>query len=137
MGGLPAAAAATTNLVLTYKGHTIFSQFSASNGGWTVDGGQPYMIARSDPFDGTPSNPYRLYSRKVKGSTIGHYFGLTTLTRIAITQRDGHGVWNGRATVGYVMGTDSRGTVKKIAVTGFDLQAAVGSGTTWMSMSHA
>lgn len=130
------AASATSNYVLTYKGATIFSQFSASDGGWTVDGGQPYLTAHADPYDhDATGNPYVLYSKRVRVSTIAAYFGLATVTRIAITKRDGHGAWGGRVTAGNVTGTTSGRKSRQLNIDGFDLQFAVGAGTTWLSLS--
>ena len=38
--------------IRTYNGKAIFSQYSASDGGWTTDGGAPYLVAQPDPYDG-------------------------------------------------------------------------------------
>ena len=46
-----AALTGSANMVLQHGHRTIFAQCSASNGGWTVAGGQPYLITRSDPYD--------------------------------------------------------------------------------------
>ncbi|MBA2953947.1 SpoIID/LytB domain-containing protein [Nocardioides sp. MAH-18] len=59
-----AAVRATGRQVLTYGGGLAFTQFSSSNGGYTVAGsvhGQPvpYLPARPDPFDhGHPDDPW-------------------------------------------------------------------------------
>lgn len=127
-----AALSGNANMVLQYAHATIFAQFSASNGGWTVDGGQPYLIARSDPYDNTASDdPYLDYTRSVSVAGIASHYGLATATAIEITMRDGHGTWGGRVTAGYVDGKDAQGTSQRIATTGFGLQAAMGVGTTW------
>src|SRR5664279_4659582 len=61
----PAAVSATKHQTLRYAGHTIFSQFSASDGGWTVDGGQPYLAARADPYETAASgDPYLTWTRQ-------------------------------------------------------------------------
>lgn len=126
------AATATSNQVLNYKGAAIFAQFSASNGGWTVDGGQPYLVARQDPYDNANSgDPYLNYRKKLPVASIASYFGLKKITQIAVTQRDGNGTWNGRVLAGYVAGTDSSGKAKQVKATGYDFQAAFGVGTTW------
>ena len=45
------AIAATAGQILTSGGLPAFTQFSASNGGWTSPGGFPYLPAKADPFD--------------------------------------------------------------------------------------
>jgi SpoIID/LytB domain protein len=132
------AATDTTNQVLHDQGAVIFSQFSASNGGWAVDGGQPYMTAKADPYDpAAPGNPYINYKKTVKVSSLATHFGLATVTTIAITTRDGHGYWGGRTLAGYVSGTDAAKKAKTVPFTGFQLQAALGIGTTWVTLSGA
>ena len=49
---------ATARTVVMYGGRPAFTQFSASNGGWSVDGGFPYLRAGEDTFDhGIPEDP--------------------------------------------------------------------------------
>jgi hypothetical protein len=59
------------------------------------------------------------------------------VTVIAITKRDGHGTWGGRTLVGYVSGTDAANKATTVPFTGFQLQAALGIGTTWLTLSRA
>ncbi len=128
----------TSNQVLKYKAAVIFSQFSASNGGWTVDGGQPYLPAKADRYDpAAPGNPYVKYQKTVTVASLAAKFGLAKMTTIAITKRDGHGYWGGRTLAGYVAGTDAANKAKTVPFTGFQLQAALGIGTTWITLSHA
>jgi stage II sporulation protein D len=130
----PQAAVDTSDKVVTYNGATIFAQFSASNGGWTVDGGQPYMTAVADPYDPTADNPYINVSKTIKVSTVATFFHLHTVTKIEISQRDGHGTWGGRTLAGSVYGTNTAKAAVVVAVDGFDLQAAFGIGTTWFEL---
>jgi SpoIID/LytB domain protein len=126
------ASTGTSYRVLDYKGTPIFSQFAASNGGWSVAGGQPYLKAQADPYDARPSgDPYINYSKTASVKSIAAYFGLAKVTKIAVTARDGHGMWGGRVISGYVQGTDRSGKAKTVAATGFDFAAAYGIGTTW------
>lgn len=134
--GYGPAATATSNQVLQYQGATIFSQFSASNGGWSVDGGQRYLAARADPYDTSSSgDPYLMYSKVVTVASLARYWGFAKLTRITIATRDGHGAWGGRMTSGYADGTDRAGKAKRVRMDGFGLQAALGIGTTWISLT--
>jgi SpoIID/LytB domain protein len=129
-----AAISGNANMVLRYAGRTIFAQFSASNGGWSVDGGQPYLVARADKYNNAASgDPYLSYTRSVPAVSIARHYGLASVSSIEIT-RDGHGTWGGRMTSGFVNGKDAQGTARRIATTGFSLQAAMGVGTTWFSI---
>jgi stage II sporulation protein D len=126
------AATDTANQVLTYKGAPIFAQFAASNGGWTVAGGQPYLVAKADPYDTAASgDPYINANQRQSISALAKYFRLAKISKVALTRRDGHGTWSGRVVSGYVAGTDSKGKAKTVPVDGYDLQAAFNLGTTW------
>jgi SpoIID/LytB domain protein len=126
------AASDTSNQVLTYKGAPIFAQFSASNGGWTVAGGQPYLVAKADPYDTAASGDPYIDAKKTQSvSALAKYFGLAKVSKIALTQRDGHGTWSGRVLTGYVAGTDSKGKAKTVPADSWDFQDVFGLGTTW------
>lgn len=131
----PRAATATARQVLEYRGAAILAQFSASNGGWTVAGGRPYLVAKADPYDNAASgDPYLFYKRKVTVSSLAGYFGLAKATDVVISKRDGNGTWNGRVLAGYVEGFNAQGLPKKVAATGFDFASAFGVGTTWFNL---
>jgi len=127
-----AAVAATANKVLRYAAQTIFAQFSASSGGWTVDGGPPYLVAKADPYDDVASgDPYLNWTRAVSVLSVAGHYGLQTITQIEITARDGHGQWGGRVLSAYVDGVDSSGTSHRVPTTGFALQAAMNVPHNW------
>jgi peptidoglycan hydrolase-like amidase len=126
-----AAVRYNSNKVLTYHGAVIFAQFSASDGGYTTDGGQPYLIAERDPYDNAASgDPYLGYERSSSASTIAAYFGLRKVTGLTITKRDGHGAWGGRVLAAEVKGTDAAGHARTVHATGFDMEYAFGLGST-------
>ena len=132
------AATDTSNRVLTYKGALVFAQFAASNGGWSVSGGQPYLVAKSDPYDTAKSgDPYLGYAKTVKVATVARYFGLAKVTKIVFSTRDGHGAWDGRVLTGSVSGTDSGGHAKTVKGSGQDFANAFGVGTTWFYLKSA
>lgn len=89
------AVAKTATKVLTHHGETAFAQYSASNGGWTVDGGQPYLPAQSDPYEGTSSDYYG-WTVEVSAAEVEAAYNLGNLTSIAVETRDGHGPRGGR-----------------------------------------
>lgn len=126
-------AAVSNNLgeVLTYQGSVIFAEFSASDGGYTTYGGQPYLIAQPDPYDDAASgDPYLDYERSSAASSIAAYFGLRKVTGLTVTQRDGRGAWGGRVLAADVKGTDAAGHARTVHATGYDLQYAFGLGST-------
>jgi SpoIID/LytB domain protein len=125
----PPAATDTSNKVLQYKGQPVFAEFSASNGGWTVDGGQPYLVAKQDPYDTVQIDPYiGNPATKITVASLATRFGLPKITKLTLT-RDGHGTWGGRVLT--VAATDGTTTVTK---DGFFLQDALGLGTTWIQL---
>jgi peptidoglycan hydrolase-like amidase len=131
----PRAATATAGKVLTYRGAAIFAQFGASNGGWSVAGGQPYLIAQADPYDNEASgDPYLFYKRRYPVASLAGYFGLAEVTAVVVSKRDGNGTWNGRVLAGYVEGMDAHGKPAKIAVSGSDFANVFGVGTTWFNL---
>ncbi|MDT4917612.1 MAG: stage sporulation protein, partial [Pseudonocardiales bacterium] len=129
------AALATTNQVLEHQGAAIFAEFGSSDGGWTVDGGQPYLVSKQDPYDNAASgDPYLFYRKRFAVSSLAAYFGLRSVTSVVISKRDGNGTWNGRVLAGYVQGTNSAGNPAKVTATGSDFAAALGLGTTWFNL---
>lgn len=130
----PAALTGNANQVLQYQGATIFAQFSASDGGWTVDGGKPYLKAQADPYDNSASgDPYLDWIETPSVAALADYYGLARATAIRITARDGNGSWGGRVLSAIVDGVDASNTVQHISTTGFELQDALGLMTNWFA----
>jgi stage II sporulation protein D len=130
------AATDTSFQVLGYNGGQVFAEYSASNGGWTVAGGQPYLVAKQDPYDIATYDPYINKKTSVTVHSLTSEFGLATLKQIVLV-RDGNGTWGGRVLSGTLSGRDSAGNAKQVAVTGYDLQGAFGLGTTWFQVAPA
>jgi len=105
------AVRATSQKVLTFRRKVAFAQYSASNGGFTVDGGRRYLPARGDRYEGT-SKDYYGWTVSISASRIEQLYGLENLTAIRIATRDGNGRWGGRVTRLEVTtaGGDSPGT---------------------------
>ncbi len=100
-----AAIRATAHQVLQTEGASAFTEFSSSNGGWTVAGSAPYLVAKKDPWDPVNKWHYRLPATAIEHAypAIGDFEGLRVL------RRDGNGTWNGRVLRIRVIG--SRGHV--------------------------
>lgn len=127
------AVTATAGQVLTYGGGAIFAQFSASNGGWTVAGGQPYLVAKADPYDNPSSgDPYLNLASSSSGARVAQSLGWQSVSLIQITARDGNGVWGGRVVTSTVVGVDASGSPASTTLTGYGLQSALGVPSNWL-----
>ncbi|GEA83506.1 SpoIID/LytB domain-containing protein [Cellulomonas gelida] len=100
-----AAVKATAGLIRTYGGKPAFTQFSASNGGYSVAGSQPYLKAKPDPYDAFTWN-----LTVSKATLAAAYPSVGTVTSVSIT-RDGKGAYGGRATSVKLTGTGGTTTV--------------------------
>jgi hypothetical protein len=97
---------------VTYAGKPAFTQFSASNGGWTAAGSQPYLTARADPYDGVHPSTAHDWTQSISISTLqSKATGTGTFRRLEITSRDGHGDWGGRTVKVTVVGSTGSTTV--------------------------
>jgi len=94
----------TANVVRSYGGGPIFAEFSSSNGGWSTDGGVPYMVAKADPWDGVTGSSVHSWDAKLPVSAIESRYSpkdaagvpLWSFVRLTVNQRDGNGEWGGR-----------------------------------------
>lgn len=101
-GGASAEASATDRAVretekqvLTFRRKPIFAEFSASNGGYSVDGGKPYLPAKRDRFEGS-SRDYYGWTVEVTSDEMEAEYDYDNLVSIAIEERDGLGRRGGR-----------------------------------------
>ncbi|MGH3744823.1 MAG: SpoIID/LytB domain-containing protein, partial [Mycobacteriales bacterium] len=124
-----AAVAATAGQIRTYDGQPILAQYSSSNGGWSTDGGEPYLVAAPDPYDGVVPNSAHSWTATVSAATLGAHVGVGVAQLITVNGRDGHGDWGGRTTSVTVSGTT--GTV---TLTGADLRGRVGLKSEWWTL---
>jgi SpoIID/LytB domain protein len=124
--GSDAAIAATANRVLTYGGSVIFAEFSASNGGMTSSGNQPYFVTKPDPYDNAASgDPYLNWTESVPVARVAAAYNLDSVGQIQITAREGGGQWGGLVKTAVVNGVRN-GTATSIDVTGAGLASAMG-----------
>jgi SpoIID/LytB domain protein len=130
--GSDAAVTATAGRVARYGSATIFAQFSASNGGWLSDGGQPYLVAKADPYEAFSGDPYLSWQRQVSIPKVASYYGLTSLQSIRIDQRDGHGEWGGRVLKATVIGKYGS-TARSVPTSGATLASAMGLPHNWFT----
>ncbi|MDQ1714849.1 MAG: stage sporulation protein [Frankiaceae bacterium] len=110
---------ATTGQTIEYNGQPAFTEFSSSNGGWSTDGGTPYLVAQADPWDGAAPNTVHTWTGQITAAqleaaypAVGHLDAITVLTR------DGNGEWGGRVLNVQLTGTGAGGIATSVAVTG-------------------
>ena len=124
-----AAVAATAGQYRAYGGAAAFTQFSSSNGGWSADGGKPYLVPREDP--------YSVRTGSSTGDAVGTWtarLSVTTAsavcpsggraTGLAVTGRDGRGEWGGRITTLEVHCTTGVVVRKGASGSRFDLRSS-------------
>jgi SpoIID/LytB domain protein len=118
-----AATSATRGVVLTYNGQPINAQFGSTNGGWTVDGGVPYLPAQRDPYEAiaNPPQSYANWTGTLSAENLeSRYPEIGRFLRIRITQRDGNGEWGGR-----VLGAVIEGTAGSRTLTGDQIRLSL------------
>ncbi len=122
-----AAIRATAGQVLLADGKPAFTQFSASNGGWTSQGSKPYLPAKQDTFD----RAYRHWTDTVTAREIQRAFpAIGTFQRVVVVSRDGNGEWNGRVLKIRLVGSRTSTTI-----TGDDFRSIFGLRSSWFRLS--
>jgi SpoIID/LytB domain protein len=100
-----AAVKATAHTIVTYGGRPAFTQFSASNGGYSVAGSFPYLRAAADPYDrGVPGDPWR--KRFGAAAITRNWQGMGNLVSIKVVDRDGTSAHPGHVRTVRVQGSN-------------------------------
>lgn len=86
------AIARTAGRYLTYGGAPAFTQFSASNGGYSVAGSRAYLVAKADPYDGYPTWRTTASTWLMSES----YPEIGAISRLEVRVRDDRGAFGGR-----------------------------------------
>lgn len=127
-----AAITATAGMTVRYGQAPALTMFGSSNGGWTVAGNVPYLVAKADPYDASTSGS----SWSISGSTgfrsklESAYPAIGSLRQLVVT-RDGRGLWGGRVVSADLIGTT--GTAS--GVSGARLQSILGIRSTWFTLA--
>ncbi|MCW2724428.1 MAG: SpoIID/LytB domain protein [Frankiales bacterium] len=120
-----AAVRATAGQVRLSNGQPIFAEFGSSNGGWSVDGGQPYLVAAEDPWDGITNSSVHSWKATVTAADLQKRFpSVGTLRRLTVLSRDGNGDWGGRVTQVQLDGVDANGNPTTVTTTGAGIYLA-------------
>ncbi|MDQ1650734.1 MAG: stage sporulation protein [Frankiaceae bacterium] len=120
-----AAVAATAGHIRTYNGRPAFTEFSASNGGWSVSGGLAYLPARADAWDGAAANSLHTWKATLPAAALeARYPAIGRLTKVRVTARDGKGEWGGRVVTVVLEGVGPTGQPTKVTTTGAGVAAS-------------
>jgi SpoIID/LytB domain protein len=123
------AVAETAGKILTYQGLPAYTQFSASSGGYTDQGTQPYLRPVADPWDDWSGNSRHSWSVSVSAAKIAdEYPSIGTLKSMQVTSRNGYGDWGGR-----VRGLKLVGTKATKTISGNDARWAFGLRSNWFT----
>ncbi|MBK8469012.1 MAG: SpoIID/LytB domain-containing protein [Actinomycetales bacterium] len=115
-----AAIAGTAGVVLKYAGATALTEFSSSNGGWSVASSVPYQVAAADPWDGLNANPHVLWAATLPVSVLeARWPSIGVFRRLVVVSRDGHGAWGGR-----LLSVRLEGSIGSVTVSGEALRSA-------------
>ena len=125
------ATAKTAGRIRTYQGDPALTEFSSSNGGWTVASSLPYQVAKQDPYDGWSGNPNHTWTTTLSDAAVEKAWPTVgNLQKISVLQRDGHGRWNGRVEQIELVGSQGSKTL-----TGDDFRVGLGLRSTWFDIS--
>ena len=126
-----AAIEATAGQGLFFDGRPAFTQFSASNGGFSSAGSMPYLVAQADPYDGLANPAYSTWTTTVDDTQVEkHWPGMGDLTGIEVVSRDGNGDWGGRvAEMAFVF------TGGRVSVSGDETRSYLGLRSDWFTFS--
>lgn len=131
-----AAVKATAGQYLASGGEPAFTQFSSANGGFSVAGSRPYLVAKPDPYDGVvtgAANWGHSWERTLTAGAIESTWpAVGTLNRLVVLGRDGNGSWGGRVQSVALIG--SAGTV---TLSGDAFRSAMGLKSTWWTITNA
>lgn len=96
------AAIDATQLIVVKEsagGPVAFTQFSASNGGHSVAGSKPYLVAKPDPYSGKANgDPVSRWTGTLNVATMQQQCPSGTFQSFEIVSRDGKGPFGGRIT---------------------------------------
>jgi stage II sporulation protein D len=125
-----AAVTATAGRYRTYQGAPAFTQFSASNGGWTAASTSkyPYLAAAADPFSASTGSATGddagTWTAKLSVASVAPKCPSGgTPTSLQPLARDGNGEWGGRLTSLRLTCTTGSVTLTGAGGTRFDLRS--------------
>ena len=126
-----AAVAATKGRYVSYQGHSAFTQFSSSSGGYTAKGSVPYLTTKKDVYDGWSGNPVHTWKTTLSASRIQRaYPKIGRLQKVKVLQRNGAGDWGGR-----VVSMRFYGSKGYVTLSGDTMRSRFGLRSNWFKFS--
>ena len=118
-----------------FAGQPVLAMFSSANGGYSVAGGRPYLVAQPDPYDGVvtgAANWGHQWSTSVNAGSIERSWPqIGRLQKVKVLGRDGNGQWGGRVlSVGLV------GSKSTVTISADSFRWAVGLKSTWWTITN-
>jgi SpoIID/LytB domain protein len=127
------AVANTNGRAVYYNGAPALTEFSSSNGGYTVASSLPYQVSKSDPYDNVPVGSSARWTASLSLATIEKtYPSIGTLRAIRIESRNGISVWDGR-----IQSLTLVGSKASVTVTGDAFRVALRLRSTWWTVTSA
>ena len=124
------AVAETAHQIVTYAGRPAFTQFSASNGGASMAGGEPYLVSQTDPYDAAAS-PYLNWRTTVTPAAIEAMWPrIGQLTGVSVSRSSANAPG-----AGYVSSVTITGTTGSVSVSGDDFRSFAGLRSTWFTIT--
>lgn len=122
-----AAVAATAGQILTYGGSPAFTQFSASNGGASLAGSQPYLVSQVDPYD----TAYRNWTATITTADLeARWPSAGRIQSLTVTPSPANAPGGG-----YVSTVTITGDAATYQVSGDAFRSWAGLRSTWFSLS--
>jgi SpoIID/LytB domain protein len=139
-----AAVDATRSQVLVdSNGAALFSQYSASNGGFEVAGSQSYLPTRPDAWDGVPTESWNSHDwsdtvtagqLQSSYSSIGTFTSLTVNSRESLSGTDQNGRTTSEQWGGRITSLTVNGSTGSTTVTGAQFAATMGLQSDWFTV---
>jgi SpoIID/LytB domain protein len=130
------AVKATRGVYLRSAGQPVLAMFSSANGGYSVAGGRPYLVAQPDPYDGVVTGAanwgHQWQTSVSAGSIERSWPQIGRLQKVKVLGRDGNGQWGGRVlSVGLV------GSKSTVTVSSDSFRWALGLKSTWWTITNS
>lgn len=126
----------TAGQYLVSGGEPALTQFSSSNGGYSVAGSRSYLVAKQDPYDGVVTGDanwgHAWETTRSAQSIESAWPQIGQLRTLRVLGRDGQGVFGGR-----VLSVALVGSAGTVSVSGDSFRSALGLKSTWWTITNA
>jgi len=116
------------------------TQFGASSGGWTLAAGPFQGVV--DAGDAVAGNPFHTWSSggscptTFPEPTVARAFGLVSVSDVWVSEREGNGVWGGRAVEVVAVGLDASGATQTVTEPAAVVVSLLGLCSTWFHVAQ-